>query len=283
MRWAEMRWSMLALVWLLALEGVARAGDFELCAQTTDWQLKLDGCTRLLSHDPKLAPAYAGRALALAAMGQTDRAIVDYSQALELDPGLSVAQYNRGLSYLSLDQPQSAAADFGAVIAHDPSDATAYNGRAIANAALGRFKAAEADFAKAIALDPAYARAFLGRANLWLSRSMFDAALADFDKVLELAPSDAEAAQGRKFAAARTLPPEFEMVGTIAPLSRPELAHHTSAISTAVKTTVVVSKSHKAPASAAPVRIRRGIQPEAAVSDGTCTGDFGQPCVVLSR
>jgi tetratricopeptide (TPR) repeat protein len=169
-----MKWPVLACLLAMLPATGASAGDFALCQQSVDAEMKFNGCNALLLRDPKFAEAYSGRALALVTMGETERAIADYTYAIGLDPGLMVAYYNRGLSFLEVDEPALAVDDFESVIARNPGDATAYNGRALAYAALGKDKEAEADFTRAIGLNPTYARAYIGRGNLTLSRRMFD-------------------------------------------------------------------------------------------------------------
>lgn len=218
-----MKWPMLAFLLAALPPTGAVAGDFALCQQSVDAELKFSGCNGLLLRDPKFAEAYSGRALALVAQGETERAIADYSYAIGLDPGLMVAYYNRGLSYLEINEPALAAEDFDSVIARNPGDATAYNGRALANAGLGKYDDAEADFTRAIALDPAYARALIGRGNLSLSRRLYETALKDFDRALAVDPGNQDAILGRSYASTGALPAELEAVGSTTPLaSEPE-------------------------------------------------------------
>lgn len=214
-----MKWPLLALLLATLPATGAVAGDFALCQQSVDAELKFAGCNGLLLRDPKFAEAYSGRALALVAQGETERAIADYSYAIGLDPGLMVAYYNRGLSYLEIDEPALAAEDFDSVIARNPGDATAYNGRALAYAGLGKYDEAEADFTRAIALDPNYARALVGRGNLTLSRRLYETALKDFERALAVDPGNQDAIIGRSYASTGALPAELEAVGSTTPLA----------------------------------------------------------------
>jgi tetratricopeptide (TPR) repeat protein len=229
-----MKWPVIAILLLSAVPGGAAAGDFAMCAQSVDSELKFAGCSELVAREPKMATAYSSRGLALVAMGETDRAIADYSYAIGLDPGLMVAYYNRGLSYLEIGEPELAEEDFTAVIARNPADATAFHGRALAYVALNRYSEADADLTRAVGLDPKYARAYVSRGNLALSRGHADAALKDFDAALKFAPLNQDAISGRNFALAGGLPEAAESVGSTSPLipdaAEPETAPEAVAI-----------------------------------------------------
>lgn len=66
---------------------------------------------RAIELSPDLAYAYYNRAIVLAAMNESSRAIADYSRALELNPQFGEAYYNRGLLYLSVGNTRSAIED----------------------------------------------------------------------------------------------------------------------------------------------------------------------------
>ena len=293
----QMRWPFVAVIVAMAPAPQAWAGDFAFCAQSVDAELKYAGCTQLIAHDPNLAAAYSSRGLALAAMGAPERAIADYSRAIELDPGLTVAYYNRGLTYLDIDAT-AAAADFDAVLARNPTDATAFNGRAMANAALGRFDAAEADFGRALAIDPDYVRAYVSRARLSLSRSLFDAARADFDRALQLKPGDEDALLGRTYAVERALPADLEASGSMTPmqeLTRAD-APRVSRPPGKLKSMALLKPAIKPPKSrppelheaasqktGKPVLSRAATVAVPSQDERTCVGDFGEPCVVVKH
>ena len=49
-------------------------------------------------------------------LGQYERAIIDYSEAIRLNPQDSIAYYNRGLAYHHLEQDEQAIKDFDEAI-----------------------------------------------------------------------------------------------------------------------------------------------------------------------
>ena len=68
--------------------------------------------TRALELNPNYARAYHNRGLAYDQLGEIDRAIADYSKALELNPSYALAYYHRGLAYQKQGRPELAQADW---------------------------------------------------------------------------------------------------------------------------------------------------------------------------
>src|SRR5205823_7207713 len=64
-----------------------------------------------IALSPRTPECYYNRALALSALGQSDRALRDYTRALELDDGLTAAALNRGLLHYAAGRFAEAAAD----------------------------------------------------------------------------------------------------------------------------------------------------------------------------
>ncbi len=71
-----------------------------------------DYYTRVLSKKPHLGYAYQGRADAYRVNAQHDKAIVDYTHAIEILPKEPGLYLGRGKSYQAMNQPEKAAADF---------------------------------------------------------------------------------------------------------------------------------------------------------------------------
>lgn len=105
-----------------------------------------------------------------------------------LRPG--TANLERGKTYLQKDDNDRALADFTKAIELDPEGANAYNQRGIAYGNKGDFDRAIADFDKAIQLNPRLRNAHNNR-GLAFSRKGDEArATADFEKEKELYPHD---------------------------------------------------------------------------------------------
>jgi len=83
--------------------------------------------TQAIQLNPKYAVAYNDRGLAYDKKGDTDRAIADYTKAIQLDPKYAVAYNNRGNAYYTKGDTDRAIADFTEAIQLDPKLAVAYN------------------------------------------------------------------------------------------------------------------------------------------------------------
>src|SRR5262249_55243812 len=102
---------------------------------------------------PKDGVAYSNRGKAFYAKGDNDRAIADYTQAIQLDRGAH--PYNsRGDAYLAKGDYEHAIADYDRVIELDPNNSHAYLKRGVANLYFGAVPQAAADLNSASALDP---------------------------------------------------------------------------------------------------------------------------------
>ena len=76
--------------------------------------------------------AYNNRGLAYYELGEFDRALEDYSQAIALDPDYAYAYFGRAYTYYELGRNDEAIADFDQALALDPTYTEGYSGRAAA-------------------------------------------------------------------------------------------------------------------------------------------------------
>jgi tetratricopeptide (TPR) repeat protein len=135
--------------------------------------------------DPHLAPAWNNRGLAHSNLGQWDKAVADFSKAIELDPKLAGAWNGRGFAYFNLGQYDKAVADFSRAFEVDPHLAPAWNNRGLAHSNLGQYDKAVADLTRVIELAPTFARAH--NALAWLLATCPDAKQRDPDRAVEAA------------------------------------------------------------------------------------------------
>lgn len=138
--------------------------------------------------------------------GRHEAAVDAYTRAIlagDLDPdALAVTFNNRGVAYSELGDFDRAIQDYNQALGLKASDRTAaknlrigHTRRAAAAANLGEYEAALSDYAKAVELDPRHAPTFLRRGQLHLERGDLRAAIADLAKAKELDPAGREQAE----------------------------------------------------------------------------------------
>jgi tetratricopeptide (TPR) repeat protein len=97
---------------------------------------------------------------------------------------------NRGLTFGNLGQYQRAIADFDEAVRLDPTLVIAFANRANSYAALGRHGRAIADFDAAICLDPNYAQAWLNKGVELANKGYLEESLSYLEHVAELGESN---------------------------------------------------------------------------------------------
>lgn len=115
-----------------------------------------------IKHGPSFDEAYVERGLVFAT-----------SPKIGLDAA-RIAELNRAI------------ADFSQAIQINPGNVQAYGGRGRCNAQLGKNNLALADFDKAIGLDPDFAEAYIGRMGVFCNLGKNDLAAADERKIKSL-------------------------------------------------------------------------------------------------
>ena len=170
--------------------------------------------------------------------GDTDAAIDDYTQALQLDPGYPAALLSRSQSFSDRDDNAKhdlenaisdltqligrfkdsaelimnrgyilsrdrrfpeAIADFSEVLKLRPKSSGAFRARAGIYAELKQFDKAAKDYDSAIDLEPDLPTYYIARGNFRSQLGEDDSAIADFDKAIAIYPSSAEAYSGRAY------------------------------------------------------------------------------------
>ena len=176
-----------------------------------------------LSHE-ELSIAYFNRGNAWKSKGKYNKAIADYTKAIEIDPNFSDAYYNRAVAWKSKGRwyYKKAAADYKKAIAAykndaranlntaitkltkiielDPKNAKAYYDRGITWREMGEYEKAIADYTKAIQINPEYAKAYNSRGLAWKKQGNYDKAIADYTKAIEINPRDPIFYNNRGFA-----------------------------------------------------------------------------------
>jgi tetratricopeptide (TPR) repeat protein len=146
---------------------------------------------------------YAVRGIAYREMGQYQRAIKDFDEAIRLKPDLpdlANAYSERGVAYNSLRQHERAIKDCDEAIRLKPNLAEAYFNRGSAYHDLGQHEEAIKDYDEAIRLKPNFAEAYLDRGGDYFKMGRGQQAIKDFGEAIRLKPGFAEAYFNRGFA-----------------------------------------------------------------------------------
>jgi tetratricopeptide (TPR) repeat protein len=167
----------------------------------TSPEMRISACTVIILSEKvtpgDLAVTYYNRGLGYGAERDYDRAIADYTKAIELAPKFANAYNNRGTVYGITGDHARAIADFTKAISLDPKNANAYNNRCLGLAVSGRPQSALTDCDTALRLRPDYVSAFENRAFAYYQLARYDEALAGYDAALKLNPNEASALYGR--------------------------------------------------------------------------------------
>jgi tetratricopeptide (TPR) repeat protein len=117
--------------------------------------------------------------------GQTDRAITDFSQAIQLNPSSSVAYNNRGNALKTKGRYDEALTDFSRALALAPMNTMIYNNRANTYKAMGKYDQAVVELDKAVELQPSNAITYYNRACLESVRKNTTAACEWLGKAID--------------------------------------------------------------------------------------------------
>jgi tetratricopeptide (TPR) repeat protein len=128
--------------------------------------------------------------------GHFDKAIVEYTKAMELDAEVSDAYIGRGNSLFAQESYDAAQQDFLRAIELAPSDPAARLRLATLLTVRRSYKAAMAEIAAAIKLDPKGSEAYLRAGNVYYFQGSYAKALENYAVAAKLDPQSAAAFNG---------------------------------------------------------------------------------------
>ncbi|WP_410172242.1 tetratricopeptide repeat protein, partial [Dolichospermum planctonicum] len=102
-----------------------------------DKQKAIDDYTQAININPNDADAYNNRGLVRSELGNKQGAIDDYTQAIKINPNYSYAYNNRGIVRSELGNKPGAIDDYTQAIKINPNNAEAYNNRGLVRSELG--------------------------------------------------------------------------------------------------------------------------------------------------
>ena len=159
--------------------------------------------TEAINLNSELAEAYTNRGVAYVNKGEMDKAIQDYNKAIDLNPEYANAYYNRGVAYVNKGEMDKAIQDYNKAIDLNPEHVNAYNNRGVAYKNKGEIDAAIQDYNKAIDLNSEHANAYNNRGNAYVNKGEIDAAIQDYTKAIDLNSEHANAYYNRGVAYAK--------------------------------------------------------------------------------
>lgn len=124
-------------------------------------------------------------------------ALNDYNQALQINPRDASAIALRGFAYFDKGDADAALTDENAQVQLRPQSAAAYLDRGGIRIRRGELDQAETDSNKAIELDPKLAAGYRFRGFILGSKGDLSGALADYDTAVKLDAPDARGYNGR--------------------------------------------------------------------------------------
>jgi len=154
-------------------------------------QRAIDDYTKALQYRDD-AQAFWRRAEAYQGIGQIDQAIRDLDRAVSLGGDNGNFLVERGLAYNKKGDFDRAIADFDKKISLQPQDAVAFNGRGVAYLAKGNVDRALENFDKAVAIWAATAEFRDNRGLALVRKGDNVGAIAEFDKAIDSARNDSE-------------------------------------------------------------------------------------------
>ena len=157
------------------------------------------------------AEFYLNRGVVSYHKGQYDKAISDFTKALEINPRYTEAYNLRGGVYSRKGQNDEAISDYSKAIEIDPRDVRAYNYRAWEYTLKGEYDQAISDLKKALEINPRYADTYNNLA--WVLATAKVSAFHDGKKALELALKACELSDWKKLDYLDTLAAAYARVG----------------------------------------------------------------------
>lgn len=175
--------------------GIARTALGDKVLASEDYVAAVQHYDQLIDPANPDALSVYRRALALAAAGQTDRALEEYGNAIKLDPQASLAYLNRGVLLAARKRAYDRAIqDFDRVLSLEPDNVDALVARGDAYSQLKDFGRAMADLNRAVPLAPPRSPlALIARGQAESRMGNLADAKRDYEAALAIDPRSASA------------------------------------------------------------------------------------------
>ena len=155
-----------------------------------EWDKAIRDFSQAIDLSPKNWPAYMKRAECNAVVGNHEDVILDCTRAIKRGGTDASIFFLRGCSLLAIDNGLEAISDMTRVIKMDAVNAMAHFHRGRAHASTDQYSAAIDDFTTAIQLDTSSTDTFVERGKSYVALNNFEAAVDDFTYSLDQVPAD---------------------------------------------------------------------------------------------
>ncbi|CAN5258010.1 hypothetical protein BH10ACI1_BH10ACI1_23250 [soil metagenome] len=120
-------------------------------------------CTDTINEFPSFSLAYYKRGVAYRELGNSDRALADFTKSIDIRPNFFNSYVYRGLIYSATNKYSAAVTEYTNAIrivgANNPKSYLSYNNRGAAYEGLGNYTQAAADYRKSYELNPNFTTA----------------------------------------------------------------------------------------------------------------------------
>lgn len=148
--------------------------------------------TKAIEIKPDYAEAHNNLGVIYGEMGEFDREILHCTQAASFKPRYADAFNNRGHAYCGQGAYDLAIEDYTKALEYKPNDAGIYYNRGVARSGKGDYEEAIRDFTVSIQLRPSFAGAFNNRGIAHAARGAHHLAIQDYNQALQLQPRDVD-------------------------------------------------------------------------------------------
>lgn len=164
------------------------------------YEKAVENYSSAIDMQSNIAQFYNSRGIAYCNLEKYEKAIIDYDKAIELNPRGAKIYVNRGFAFYKLGKYNNAIDEFNRAIELNPELASAYNNRGLTYDSLNEPEKALNEYNKAIELNPEFSHAYGNRGFTYNCLGKYDKAIANLDKAIELNPKHVEAYNNRGFA-----------------------------------------------------------------------------------
>ena len=161
------------------------------------WENLRDKANNLITDYPYSDIGWFFRGNAWAGLGEYQKAITAYNEAIRLDKNNAFYFNKRGHSWTALGEHRQALSDYKETINLGSRDGNHFLDRGNAWAELGEYQRAIADFERARKLAPKSAKPLINRANLRAKLGDHQQAISDYNRAIRLDQKDASALNNR--------------------------------------------------------------------------------------